>query len=49
MQTCDLAFLPDDGGLTPWGCSDCTPGEGAPHFLGCEFLGWSVRVDEHLA
>ena len=42
--TCALDFLPDDGGLTWWGCPSCTPGAGSPHFLGCEFLGWSVPV-----
>jgi hypothetical protein len=35
-NSCDLAFVPDEGGLTRWGCIDCTPGEGTPHFLGCE-------------
>jgi hypothetical protein len=39
---CDIAFLPDEGGLTPWGCPICTPGEGTPHYLGCELIGWSV-------
>lgn len=39
--SCDLAFLPDDGGLTRWGCSSCTPGLGAPHLLG-----WSVPLEE---
>ena len=43
-NTCDLAFLPDEGGLTPCGCPGCTPGEAAPHILGCEFLGWSVPL-----
>ncbi len=43
---CDLAFRPDEGGLTPWGCPRCTPGEGGPHYLGCEFLGWSVPLGE---
>ena len=43
-DTCDLAFVPDEGGLTLWGCPDCTPGEGAPHYLGCELLGWSVPL-----
>lgn len=33
---CSIEFLPDEGGLTPWGCSDCTPGLGLPHALGCE-------------
>jgi hypothetical protein len=32
---CSLEFLPDEGGLTPWGCADCTPGEGLPHAGGC--------------
>lgn len=32
---CSLEFLPDEGGLTPWGCADCTPGEGIPHLAGC--------------
>ena len=41
-NACDLAFLPDEGGLTPWGCRGCTPGEDAPHFLGCELIGWNV-------
>ena len=39
---CSIEFLPDDGGLAPWGCRDCTPGEGAPHVLGCELIGWNV-------
>jgi hypothetical protein len=41
---CDLDFLPDDGGLTPWGCPACTPGDGLPHVLGCELIGWSVPL-----
>jgi hypothetical protein len=47
MNACDIAFLPDEGGLTPWGCRDCTPGEGMPHYLGCELIGWNVpaRLD----
>ena len=44
-STCDIAFLPDDGGLTRWGCPDCTPGERAPHFLGCELIGWNVPLE----
>jgi len=44
QSTCDLAFLPDDGGLTPWGCPSCTPGEVALHFLGCELIGWNVPL-----
>jgi hypothetical protein len=41
-NSCDLAYVPDEGGLTRWGCADCTPGEGAPHYLGCELIGWNV-------
>lgn len=46
-DACDIGFLPDEGGLTPWGCAACTPGEGAPHVLGCDLIGWSVpaRLD----
>jgi len=43
-NSCDLAFLADDGGLTQWGCSSCTPGEGSPHYLGCEIVGWNVPM-----
>ena len=42
QNTCDLSFLPDEGGLTAWGCRECTPGEGGPHVLGCELIGWNV-------
>lgn len=41
-NACDVAYVPDEGGLTLWGCPACTPGEGAPHSLGCDLLGWSV-------
>lgn len=34
-HVCSLEFLPDEGGLTPWGCAECTPGEGSPHLVGC--------------
>lgn len=43
-NTCDVAFLPDEGGLTRWGCPDCTPGERMPHYLGCELIGWNVPL-----
>ncbi len=43
-SSCDPAFLPDDGGLAVWGCSSCTPGAGAPHYLGCELIGWTVPM-----
>ena len=42
--SCDVAFLADEGGLTQWGCADCTPGQLAPHVLGCELIGWSVPM-----
>ena len=44
QNRCDLTFLPDEGGLTAWGCDDCTPGAGAPHVLGCELIGWNVSA-----
>lgn len=44
QSLCHLDFLPDEGGLAWWGCADCTPGQGAPHILGCELIGWSVPV-----
>jgi hypothetical protein len=43
---CDIAFLPDEGGLAAWGCAICTPGEGTPHYLGCELIGWSVTFGQ---
>ena len=48
---CDMAYLSDDGGLTPFGCADCTPGQGTPHLLGCELIGWNVpmRAPDRLA
>jgi len=44
QNSCDIAFLPDEGGLTRWGCPACTPGEGAPHALSCELIGWHVPL-----
>ncbi len=37
-HVCSLEFLPDEGGLTAWGCADCSPGGGLPHLDGCETL-----------
>jgi hypothetical protein len=34
-HVCSIEFLPDEGGLAPWGCPDCTPGQGLPHLEGC--------------
>jgi hypothetical protein len=34
-HVCSLEYLPDDGGLTQWGCADCTPGARLPHLVGC--------------
>lgn len=34
-HVCSIEFLPDEGGLAPWGCRDCTPGQGLPHVEGC--------------
>ncbi len=41
---CDIVYLPDDGGLAYSGCRECTPGQGAPHYLGCELIGWHVPL-----
>jgi hypothetical protein len=46
---CDIVYLADDGGLTPWGCPECTPGVGMPHYLGCELIGWNVPMPDSLA
>jgi hypothetical protein len=42
--SCDIAFLPDEGGITRWGCHECTAGQGSPHYLGCELIGWHVPL-----
>lgn len=34
-HTCSIEFLPDEGGLAPWGCADCTPGLSLPHAEAC--------------
>lgn len=44
-NACDVAFVPDEGGLTRWGCAMCTPGQAAPHYLGCELIGWNVPIE----
>jgi hypothetical protein len=41
---CHTDFLPDEGGLAYYGCARCTPGQEAPHVLGCELIGWNVPV-----
>ncbi|MFV2062138.1 MAG: hypothetical protein ACC726_01335 [Chloroflexota bacterium] len=46
---CDTDFLPDEGGLAYWGCPECTPGQSAPHYLGCELIGWNVPVGRQQA
>ena len=46
QDVCDMAYLADDGGLTPFGCPGCTPGLLAPHLLGCELIGWNVPMRE---
>lgn len=43
-NVCHLDYLPDEGGLAYWGCPECTPGQGAPHYLGCELIGWNVPM-----
>lgn len=41
---CSLEFLPDDGGLTPWGCAECTPGEALAHLAGCAATAPVIRA-----
>ena len=48
-DVCDTSFLADDGGLTPWGCTRCTPGRSSPHYLGCELIGWHVPIERPLS
>ena len=43
-EVCDIGYLADDGGFTPWGCTLCTPGAGAPHNPGCDLIGWHVPM-----
>jgi hypothetical protein len=47
--SCDAAYVADEGGLTRWGCPECTPGHATPHVLGCELIGWSVPMPEPIA
>ena len=37
-HSCSIEFLPDEGGLTQWGCAQCTPGFGIGHDSGCAVL-----------
>ena len=46
---CDVGYLADDGGLARWGCPTCTPGQGLPHVLGCELIGWHVPLEARSA
>lgn len=47
-NTCDLDYLPDEGGLTRWGCADCSPGQGAPHLATCDAgIGSTPRPEPH--
>ena len=34
-HVCSIEFLPDEGGLTPWGCPYCTPGAVLAHLASC--------------
>lgn len=34
-NACDLDYLPDEDGLTRWGCTVGSPGQGAPHLATC--------------
>jgi len=45
-HVCSIEFLPDEGGLAPWGCADCTPGQSLPNTEGCAAWTPSVAVIE---
>jgi hypothetical protein len=34
-HVCSIEYLPDEGGLTPWGCPNCTPGAAIAHAATC--------------
>ena len=34
-HVCSIEFLPDEGGLTPWGCPECSPGVRLAHLADC--------------
>jgi hypothetical protein len=36
-HVCSIEYLPDEGGLTPWGCPTCTPGAAMAHLSACAF------------
>jgi len=38
-HVCSIEYLPDEGGLTPWGCPGCTPGAGLGHVASCPRAG----------
>jgi hypothetical protein len=40
-HVCSIEYLPDEGGLTPWGCPVCTPGQRLAHLAGCAATGVS--------
>jgi len=42
-HVCSIEFLPDEGGLTPWGCPNCTPGAALAHVSSCSFAVIVVR------
>jgi hypothetical protein len=35
QHVCHVDFLPDEGGLTPWGCPSCSAGQMLPHEAEC--------------
>jgi hypothetical protein len=45
-DTCDIAYLADEGGVTKWGCVSCSPGQGGNHVSGCKH---SVSADVNAA
>lgn len=35
QHVCSIEYLPDEGGLTAWGCPNCTPGAASSHERTC--------------
>jgi hypothetical protein len=48
-HACSIEFLPDEGGFTPWGCPECTPGAVLAHVADCASLTAAVRLPSMLS
>lgn len=44
QHVCSIEFLPDEGGLTPWGCPECTPGLEIRHLPDCPAVPANVGI-----